>query len=432
MIARYQRPWLDALFSDYERYDRFLTVELAALKAYVKLGKVPEEDYEKIEAGVDVDVKDIERIEKDTHHDVIAFTRSVTRNLGEEKKWFHYGLTSTDIVDTALGLAFKSANQGLEAGLVKLLGTLKRHALTYKNTPIIGRTHGMHADVTSFGLKFALWHDLFARHLERFKEARKGIEVGKISGAVGTYAHTGLELEEEVCRFLNLNPVSISTQVINRDRHAHYLHVLALIATGVEQIALEIRHLQRSEIGEVKEAFGLRQKGSSAMPHKRNPIASENLMGVARLVRGYMIPAYEDVALWHERDISHSSVERVIIPDAISLVDYMLDRMERVLDGIDVYEEKMLEHIQLTNGVIFSQYVLHALIQKGWTREEAYDTIQPLTFQARDEDRHFKDVLKTTEAIQALLTDAEIDACFDPHQALVHVDAIYQRLGLYA
>ena len=200
----------------------------------------------------------------------------------------------------------------------------------------------------------------------------------------------------------------------------------------MEQIALEIRHLQRSEIGEVKEAFGLRQKGSSAMPHKRNPIASENLMGVARLVRGYMIPAYEDVALWHERDISHSSVERVIIPDAISLVDYMLDRMERVLDGIDVYEEKMLEHIQLTNGVIFSQYVLHALIQKGWTREEAYDTIQPLTFQARDEDRHFKDVLKTTKAITALLTDAEIDACFDPHQALVHVDAIYQRLGLYA
>lgn len=431
MIARYQRDWLDALFSDYERYERFLTVELATLKAYVKLGKIPEADYEKIEAGVKVDVKDIERIEKDTHHDVIAFTRSVTKNLGDEKKWFHYGLTSTDIVDTALGLAFKSANQGLEASLVKLLGTLKRHALKYQHTPIIGRTHGMHADVTSFGLKFALWHDLFTRHLERFKDARNGIEVGKISGAVGTYAHTGLQLEEEVCRFLNLTPVSISTQVINRDRHAHYLHVLALIATGIEQIALEIRHLQRSEIGEVKEAFGLRQKGSSAMPHKRNPIASENLMGVARLVRGYMIPAYEDVALWHERDISHSSVERVIIPDAISLVDYMLDRMERVLDGIEVYEEKMLEHIQLTNGVIFSQYVLHALIQKGWTREEAYDTIQPLTFQSRDENRHFKDVLKTTSKVQSVLTNEEIDACFEPQQALVHVETIYQRLGLY-
>lgn len=430
MIERYQRPWLHALFSDYERYERFLTVEMAALKAYVKLGKVPEADYDKIEAGVHIDVKDIDRIEKETHHDVIAFTRSVTRQLGDEKKWFHYGLTSTDIVDTAMGLAFKSANQGLEASIQKLLGTLKRHALTYKHTPIIGRTHGMHADVTSFGLKFALWHDLFTRHLDRFKDARKGIEVGKVSGAVGTYAHTGLQLEEEVCRYLNLAPVSISTQVINRDRHAHYLHVLALLASGVEQIALEIRHLQRSEIGEVKEAFGLRQKGSSAMPHKRNPIASENLMGVARLVRGYMIPAYEDIALWHERDISHSSVERVIIPDAISLVDYMLDRMERVLDGIEVYEDKMLQHIQMTNGVIFSQYVLHALIQKGWTREDAYDTIQPLTFKSRDDDEHFLHVLKNDAAIHAILTDAEIEACFDPQQALVHVNDIFHRLGL--
>jgi adenylosuccinate lyase len=430
MIERYQRPWMKALFSDYERYTRFLDVELAALKAYVKLGKVPREDFDKIEAGVFIDVLDISEVEKETHHDVIAFTRSVTRKLGDEKKWFHYGLTSTDIVDTALGIAIKTANQGIEADINKLIRTLRRHAIKYKNTPIIGRTHGMHADVTSFGLKFALWSDLFERHLERFKDARKSIEVGKISGAVGTYAHTGMELEIEVCKLLNLNPVSISTQVINRDRHAHYLHVLALIASGVEQIALEIRHLQRTEIGEVKEAFGFRQKGSSAMPHKRNPIASENLMGVARVVRGYVIPAYEDIALWHERDISHSSVERIIIPDAMSLVDYMLDRIERVLDGIEVYEDKMLEHILMTDGVIFSQYVLHALIEKGWTREKAYDMIQPLTFQVRNKNMPFKDILKSHPEITAILSNEEIEACFDPHQALKYVDGIYDRLGI--
>jgi adenylosuccinate lyase len=430
MISRYQRPWLKALFSDQERFERFLEVEIATLKAYVKLGLIPEEDVDKIEAGVSIDVADILKTEEEVHHDVIAFTRSVTRNLGEEKKWFHYGLTSTDIVDTALGIAFKSANQGIEAGLVKLIETIKKQALKYKHVPIIGRTHGIHADVTSFGLKFALWYDIMNRHLARFKEARKEIEVGKISGAVGTYAHTGLELEEEVCKILHLKPVMISTQVISRDRHANYLHVLALIATGIEQMALEVRHLQRSEISEVKEAFGFRQKGSSAMPHKRNPIASENMMGVARVVRSYVSPAYEDIALWHERDISHSSVERIIIPDAVSLVDYMVDRYQRVLEGIEVYEDKMREHIEASNGIIFSQYVLHALIQKGWTREQAYDYIQPLTFKALEEATHFEAILLKDETIATVLNPNEIKACFDPLQAMKHVDAIYARLGI--
>lgn len=430
MISRYQRPWLKALFSDHERFERFLEVELAALKAYVKLGMIPEEDVEKIEAGVSIDVEDILKTEEEVHHDVIAFTRSVTRHLGEEKKWFHYGLTSTDIVDTALGIAFKSANQGIEASLIKLIETIKAQALRYKNVPIIGRTHGMHADVTSFGLKFAFWYDIMNRHLSRFKEARKEVEVGKISGAVGTYAHTGLELEEEVCRILNLKPVKISTQVISRDRHANYLHVLALIATGIEQMALEVRHLQRSEISEVKESFGFRQKGSSAMPHKRNPIASENMMGVARVVRSYVNPAYEDIALWHERDISHSSVERIIIPDAMSLVDYMVDRYQRVLEGIEVFEDKMREHIESSNGIIFSQYVLHALIQKGWTREQAYDYIQPLTFKALENGSHFQTILLEDEGIQAVLTAEEIKALFDPLQAMKHVDAIFERLGI--
>jgi adenylosuccinate lyase len=430
MISRYQRPWLKALFSDQERFERFLEVELAALKAYVKLGMIPEEDVEKIEAGVSIDVEDILKTEEEVHHDVIAFTRSVTRNLGEEKKWFHYGLTSTDIVDTALGIAFKSANQGIEASLIRLIETIKAQALRYKNVPIIGRTHGMHADVTSFGLKFALWYDIMTRHLDRFKEARKEVEVGKISGAVGTYAHTGLELEEEVCKILNLKPVKISTQVLSRDRHANYLHVLALIATGIEQMALEVRHLQRSEISEVKEAFGFRQKGSSAMPHKRNPIASENMMGVARVVRSYVNPAYEDIALWHERDISHSSVERIIIPDAMSLVDYMVDRYQRVLEGIEFFEDKMREHIESSNGIIFSQYVLHALIQKGWTREEAYDYIQPLTFKAIENGNHFQTILLEDEGIKKVLTPEETKALFDPLQAMKHVDAIFKRLGL--
>jgi len=430
MISRYQRPWLKALFSEHERFERFLEVELAALKAYVKLGMIPEEDVEKIEAGVSVDVADILKTEEEVHHDVIAFTRSVTRNLGDEKKWFHYGLTSTDIVDTALGISFKLANQGIEAGLVKLIETLKAQAVKYKDVPIIGRTHGMHADVTSFGLKFALWYDVMNRHLTRFKEARKEVEVGKISGAVGTYVHTGMKLEEEVCKILNLKPVKISTQVISRDRHANYLHVLALIATGIEQMALEVRHLQRSEISEVKEAFGFRQKGSSAMPHKRNPIASENMMGVARVVRSYVDPAYEDIALWHERDISHSSVERIIIPDAISLVDYMVDRYQRVLEGIEVYEDKMREHVESSNGIIFSQYVLHALIQKGWTREEAYDYIQPLTFKALENGAHFKSILLDDEGIKNVLSESEISALFDPLQALENVDAILVRLGI--
>ena len=430
MIERYQRPWLKALFSEHERFERFLEVELAALKAYVKLGLIPEEDVEKIEAGVSIDVDDILKTEAEVHHDVIAFTRSVTRNLGEEKKWFHYGMTSTDIVDTAMGIAFKSANQGLEASLVKLIETIKSQALKYKHVPIIGRTHGMHADVTSFGLKFALWFDIMERHLARFKEARKEVEVGKISGAVGTYVHTGMELEEEVCKILHLKPVKISTQVISRDRHANYINVLALIATGIEQMALEVRHLQRSEISEVKEAFGLRQKGSSAMPHKRNPIASENMMGVARVVRSYVMPAYEDVALWHERDISHSSVERIIIPDAISLVDYMVDRYQRVLEGIEVYEDKMREHIEASNGIIFSQYVLHALIQKGWTREEAYDHIQPLTFKAIEKQTHFYHILSEDEKISTSLDAEALKACFDPLQAMEHVDAIFTRLGI--
>jgi len=430
VIDRYTRPWVNTLFSDQARFERYLDVELAVLKAYVEEGRVSEADYQKVKAHARVDLDDIQALEVTLKHDVIAFTRSVTKTLGDEKKWFHYGLTSTDVVDTALGLALKTANETIESQCLKLLDTLKALALKHKGVPMMGRTHGIHADVTSAGLKFALWHDTMQRHFSRFQMARQEVEVGKISGAVGSYAHSGIALETAVMTRLGLGVVPISTQVINRDRYAHYLHVLALMASGIEQMALEVRHYQRTEVAEMSEAFSQGQKGSSAMPHKRNPIASENMTGLARLMRGYAGVAYENIALWHERDISHSSVERVIIPDAIALIDTMLGRYEKVLASLVVDAQKMRENIQLTHGVTYAQSVMHALIDQGVSREEAYDRIQPLAFLAYEQKTPFLEVLKTDKWVTRVLSLEQLHACFDPKQALQYEDALFKRLGL--
>ena len=430
MIDRYTRAWAKDLFSDEARFRRYLDVELAVIEAYVSLGLIPKDEAQKIVANVRLDVADIQTLEATLKHDVIAFTRSVTATLGEEKKWFHYGLTSTDVVDTALGLALKEANQTLLKGLDAMLEVLKSRALSHRGVVMIGRTHGIHADITSAGLKFALWHDIMSRHKRRFEAARLEVEVGKISGAVGTYAHSGLALEEDVMARLGLGVVPISTQVINRDRLAHYLHTLALMATGIEQMALEVRHLQRTEVQEMQEAFGKGQKGSSAMPHKRNPIVSENMTGLARLMRSYVSVAYENVGLWHERDISHSSTERVTVPDAIALMDTMLTRYTGVLETLEISPANMVANIERTHGVIYAQNVLHALIDQGVTREEAYDHIQPLAFQAYEQQTPFKAILEADEWVMKRLTKTALNACFDPTNALRYEEAIYRRLGL--
>jgi len=430
MIERYRRNEMAILFEDNVKFKHFLEVEIKTLEAFNQLGVVPNNDLDKIKSKATFDVERIRTIEQQTKHDVIAFTRAVSESLGEEKKWVHYGLTSTDVVDTALGLTYKKANDLIEADLVRFLDVLKQNALKYKHTPCIGRTHGIHADITSFGLKFALYYDIFKRHLIRFKSVRKSIEAGKISGAVGNFANTPPFVQDYVCEALGLESAAISTQTLQRDRHAEYLSLLALIASSIEQIAVEIRHLQRTEVKEVSEYFDKGQKGSSAMPHKKNPIASENMTGCARMMRGYMHPAFENIALWHERDISHSSVERVILPDAMMLLDYMLNRYAKTLDTLIVYEQRMEENIYLTNGVIFSQRVLTALINKGLSREESYDLIQPLALKAYEDNHSFKTLLNQDKKIQSHLTPNAIDECFTLEYYLKEVDTIFTRVGI--
>ena len=342
----------------------------------------------------------------------------------------HYGLTSTDVVDTAYGYVFKQVNDVLDRGILAFMDVLKKQAVTYKDTIMMGRTHGVHAEPTTFGLKFALWYEEMRRNYERFQLARKQIEVGKISGAVGTFANTPPAVEEYVCAQLGLDHALISTQTLQRDRHAFYLATLSLIGTTLDKIAVEIRHLQRTEVREAEEFFAKGQKGSSAMPHKRNPIGSENISGCARVLRGYMLTAYENVGLWHERDISHSSAERIIMPDATMLLDYMLARFGRILENLFVYPDNMQRNMDRTFGLIFSQRVMLALIDKGWSREQSYDTVQPLTMQAWEAQRSFKELVFNNKEIATALTTTEIEACFDPTYHLSQVDTIFKRLGL--
>ncbi|MGI8351473.1 adenylosuccinate lyase [Niallia circulans] len=430
MIDRYTRPEMGNIWTEENRFKAWLEVEILACEAWVKLGEIPQEDVKKIRENASFDIERIKEIEMDTRHDVVAFTRAVSETLGEERKWVHYGLTSTDVVDTALSYLIKQANEILLKDVENFIAVLKNKAQEHKYTVMMGRTHGVHAEPTTFGLKLALWHEEMKRNLERFKAAAEGIEYGKISGAVGTYANIDPFVEQYVCKELGLKPAPISTQTLQRDRHADYMSTLALIATSIEKFAVEIRGLQKSETREVEEFFAKGQKGSSAMPHKRNPIGSENMAGLARVIRGYMLTAYENVPLWHERDISHSSAERIIIPDATIALNYMLNRFSNIVKNLTVFPENMKRNMDRTLGLIYSQRVLLALIDKGLTREEAYDTVQPRAMESWEKQVPFRELVDSDAVISSKLTKEEIDDCFDYHFHIKHVDTIFDRLGL--
>jgi len=427
MIERYQRPALKKIWSDLYKFKSFLKVELSASKAWMKLGLFDEQTYDKL-CKAEFKIKDIETYEIELKHDVIAFTKACTMNLGDEKKWFHYGLTSTDIVDTANSLILKDVNKMIKQDITQFMDVLKDKAYQYKDLPTIGRTHGIHAEITSFGLKFALWYEDFKRIFKLFKEASKEIEVAKLSGAVGNYSANTPYLQDIVAKDLKLSSALISTQTLQRDRHAHYMSVLALLGAELEKIAIEIRHLSRTEVGEVSEYFDIKQKGSSAMPHKRNPIASENITGLARVLKGYLITAFDNIALWHERDISHSSAERIILQDATTLIDYMLNRFKDTLLSLQVNETKIRENISLTHGVIHTQAVLNELIKRKVDREKAYGIIQKLAFYALEKKHSFYDLLKTDEFISTILHKSDLDKIFSEQSYLRFVDDIYLKV----
>ncbi|BDI01593.1 MULTISPECIES: adenylosuccinate lyase [Ligilactobacillus] len=430
MISRYTRPEMAAIWTDEKKFECWLAVELAADEAWAKLGHIPAEDVEKLKQNAKFDVDRIQEIEAVTHHDVIAFTRNVSESLGEEKKWVHYGLTSTDVVDTAYGYQLKQANDIIRKDLKDFTQIVADKAREHKNTVMMGRTHGVHAEPTTFGAKLARWYSEMKRNIERFDRAAKGVEAGKISGAVGTYANIDPFVEEYVCEKLGIRAQEVSSQVLPRDLHADYMASLALIATSLEEFATEIRGLQKSETREVEEYFAKGQKGSSAMPHKRNPIGSENICGLARVCRGHMVTAYENVALWHERDISHSSAERIILPDTTILIDYMLNRFGRIVKNLTVFPENMKRNMDKTFGLIYSGRVLLKLIDTGMSREEAYDLVQPYTAKAWDEQTQFRPLLESDATIMSRLSKEDLDDAFDYHWHLKHIDDIFKRVGL--
>ncbi|MBE6176031.1 MAG: adenylosuccinate lyase [Rikenellaceae bacterium] len=430
MIERYSREIMRKVWTEQNKFDAYLRVEILASEAWSQLGVVPKEDVEKLWKSASFDINRIYEIEQQTRHDIVAFTRAVSETLGEERKWVHYGLTSTDVVDTANGYLLKQANSILLEDIEKMLEVLRARAIEFKSTPCIGRTHGIHADITCFGLKWALWYEEMKRNLTRFVTAARGVEVGKISGAVGNFANIPPFIQDYVCEKLGIESANISTQVIQRDRHAYYMATLAVIASSIEQMAMEIRNLQRTEVHEVEESFGKGQKGSSAMPHKRNPISSENMCGCARVMRGYMAAFYENVALWHERDISHSSTERIILPDATMLLDYMLNRFRGILENLVVFKDVMMENIYRTRKVIFAQRVMNALIERGFSREQAYDTVQPVAMRAMSERADYQELLAQTPAVMEVLSREELDACFTLEYYLKNVDFIFDRVGI--
>ncbi len=430
MLKRYSRPEMIQIWSKKNQYQSWLKVEIAVDEAWEKLGKIPKSDLLKIKKNAKFDEKRIAEIETTTHHDVVAFTRNVSESLGEESKWIHYGVTSTDIVDTAQGYRLKQANSILNNDIKQFLNTIKTQALKYKDTVMIGRTHGVQAEPITFGLKLARWYSEMKRNQKRFKNVSKEIEAGKISGAVGTFANVQPFIEKYVCQKLGLRAQEITSQILPRDLHANYIATIALIGTSLEEFATEIRSLQRSEIHEVEEHFYKGQKGSSAMPHKRNPIGSENICGLARVLRGQVQTAYENIILWHERDISHSSAERIILPDATTLLDYMLNRFNNILKNLTVFPKRMMENMNLTYGLIYSQRVMLKLINKGLTREQAYDLVQPLTAKAWDEEKQFRPLVEKDPIINTHLSSSEIGEAFDYHYHLRHVDEIFKRVGL--
>lgn len=430
MIDRYTREEMGKIWTEENRFNAWLEVEILACEAWAELGEIPKEDVRKIRENAKFDVDRIKEIEAETRHDVVAFTRAVSESLGEERKWVHYGLTSTDVVDTANSYLLKQANMILREDLKRFVTILGEKAKEHKYTVTMGRTHGVHAEPTTFGLKLALWYEEMKRNLARFEEAAAGVEFGKISGAVGTYANIDPFVEAYVCEKLGTTPAPISTQTLQRDRHAAYVATLALIATSVEKFAVEVRALQKSEVREVEEFFAKGQKGSSAMPHKRNPIGSENVTGLARVIRGHMMTAYENVPLWHERDISHSSAERIILPDSTILLDYILNRFGNIVKNLTVFPDNMKNNMDRTLGLIYSQRVLLALIDKGMAREAAYDVVQPKAMEAWETKQPFRQLVEGEPKITTLLSPEEIANCFDYNYHLKNVDLIFERLGL--
>lgn len=428
MIDRYSRPVMKKLWSDKQKFDTYLKIEILNVEALNKLNIVSDKELKLIKDNAKYSLRRVKELEQETKHDVIAFTRAISESLGEEKRFIHYGLTSTDVVDTAYGVLLKKANKLIKKDVIDFLSVLKEQAYKYKETFCIGRTHGIHADITVFGLKFALWYDELSRNLKRFIRSSQEIEVGKISGAVGNYAFTNMEVEKYICKRLGLNTVNISTQTLQRDRHANYLSSLVLLASTLEKIALEVRHLQRTEVNEVREPFSSSQKGSSAMPHKKNPIVSENITGITRVLRGYMLSSYENIALWHERDISHSSVERIILVDSTTLIDYMFNRYLPIVKNLTIYPENMIKNIYLTRGIIFSQRVLTELINKGVSREEAYDKVQLLANEAFSNNKNFIDLIKTNNFVKSKFNDDELEELFDLNFYKKNVNKIYEQV----
>jgi adenylosuccinate lyase len=416
------------IFSERAKFSRWLEIEILAIEARVRLGQVPVEDLSEIKARAAFDLERIAEIEAVRHHDVVAFVESVRENVGEAGRHIHYGLTSSDIVDTAAAVALVAAGDLLTEDVGRLTEAIRRRALEHRDTLMAGRTHGMHAEPITFGVKLAGWAFELARARERLRRARAAVAVGKLSGAVGTYSQLPAEVETYVCERLGLGREDVATQVVARDRHAEFLSAIALTGASLERFATEIRHLQRTEVGEVQEPFASGQKGSSAMPHKRNPIVCERICGLARVLRGYVTPGLEDVALWHERDISHSSVERVVVADACVLLDYMCDRMRWVIEGLVVRPEVMRRNVEASGGLLFSQGVLSALIAAGLQREAAYALVQHNAALAYEEGRSLGELLKSDPGVTAQLDPAEIEACLDPARYVEGVGVIFERL----
>jgi adenylosuccinate lyase len=428
MIPRYTRPAMGRIWEDQNKYQRWLDVELAVTETLAAKGIVPKEDAATIKAKASFSADRINEIELETRHDVIAFTTSVAEFVGPASRYFHFGLTSSDVLDTAMALQVVDASRIITAGLQRLLEVLKKRAHEFKTTIAVGRTHGIHAEPTTFGLKLALWYDEMRRQESRFQEAAETMRVGKLSGAVGTFAHLSPEIEEESLAKLGLKPASVATQVVQRDRYAHYVSSLALIGATLEKIALEVRHLQRTEVREAEEYFSPGQKGSSAMPHKRNPITSEQICGLARLLRSNAMAAMENVALWHERDISHSSVERVIFPDSTILTDYLLDKSATLIEKLVVYPKRMAENLEMTHGLVYSGELLLELVAKGVTREAAYRWVQRNAMRVWDEGGTFKEKVLSDEDIVKVCSVKDVEKVFDSTRLLKNVDHIFKRV----
>ncbi|MDQ4122926.1 MAG: adenylosuccinate lyase [Acidobacteriota bacterium] len=428
MIARYTLPEMGALWSEQNKFQKWLDVEIAVCEVHAENGVIPEDALAEIKAKAAFTPERISEIEKTTDHDVIAFTTNLAENIGASSRFVHYGLTSSDVVDTANALLLRDSCEILLGKIDRLLEVLKRRAFEFKHTPQIGRTHGIHAEPTSFGLTWALWYAEMQRNRERLKRAKETVSYGKISGAVGAFAHLDPEVEENVCRKLGLKAAPVSTQVIQRDRYAEYLTTLAIVASSLEKIALQVRHWQRTEVREAQEKFKVGQKGSSAMPHKRNPILSERICGMARTIRANAIVGLENVALWHERDISHSSAERIVLPDSSAALDYLLAKTAGLLDGLVVYPNRMLENLNLTRGLVFSGQLLLALTQKGVSREDAYLWTQRNAMRVWDEGGEFKDLILNDTDIRSRLKPEEIEKVFSIEHYLRNVDKVFDRV----